>query len=87
MELKQVKMIEYTVKVFDNGDKYWFLNDKIHRIDGPAVEYANGNKRWYLNGKKVTEEEVMRPKHVITIDGKEIQISHESFKELKEQLK
>ena len=26
------------------GDKYWFLNGKRHRVDGPAVEFANGDK-------------------------------------------
>jgi hypothetical protein len=29
---------------YPNGDKYWFLNDKRHREDGPAVEYNNGDK-------------------------------------------
>lgn len=33
------------------GDKYWYRNNKIHRIDGPAIEYKNGSKKWYLNGK------------------------------------
>ncbi len=47
------------------GDKYWFKNNKftedpkknpwdwgeLHRINGPAVEYANGSNWWYLNGK------------------------------------
>ena len=41
----------YTVKVDDNGDKEWFLNGKLHRVDGPAVEYADGTKHWYLDGK------------------------------------
>ena len=31
-------MIEYTVKVWDNGNKFWYLNDKLHREDGPAME-------------------------------------------------
>jgi hypothetical protein len=44
-------MIEYTVKVYPSGPKYWYLNDKLHREDGPAIEYANGDKSWYLNGK------------------------------------
>jgi hypothetical protein len=35
----------------NNGDKFWYLNDKWHRTDGPACEYANGSKSWYLNGK------------------------------------
>jgi len=37
---------------YDNGTKYWRLNGKLHRIDGPAVEYINGTKIWYLNGDR-----------------------------------
>ena len=25
--------------------------NKLHREDGPAVEYFGGTKKWYLNGK------------------------------------
>lgn len=49
-------MIEYTVKVFPNGSKEWYLNDKRHREDGPAVEYVNGDKFWYLNGNLHRED-------------------------------
>jgi len=50
-------MIEYTVVVFNNGDKHWYLNDELHREDGPAVEYDSGaNKLWYLNGKLHRED-------------------------------
>ena len=35
----------------NSGDKFWYLNDKIHREDGPAIEYVNGTKIWLLNGK------------------------------------
>ncbi len=35
-----------------NGTKLWYLNDQLHRVDGPAVEYAIGTKLWYLNGKR-----------------------------------
>ena len=34
-----------------DGDKRWYLNGLLHRINGPALEYATGNKEWYLNGK------------------------------------
>jgi hypothetical protein len=44
-------MKTYTVVVHDNGDKFWYLNDNLHREDGPAVEWASGSKCWYLNGK------------------------------------
>jgi hypothetical protein len=43
-------MIEYTVKVYSDRTE-WFLNGKLHRTDGPAVEYANGERFWYLNGQ------------------------------------
>ena len=49
-------MIEYTVEVYDNGTKYWYLNDKYHREDGPAVEYADGAKYWFLKGKLHRED-------------------------------
>ena len=31
------------------GNKYWYMNGKRHRENGPAVEWANGSKFWYLN--------------------------------------
>jgi hypothetical protein len=49
-------MIEYTVKVYDDGGKYWRLNGKLHREDGPAVEYADGGKEWYLKDKLHRED-------------------------------
>jgi hypothetical protein len=58
-------MIEYAVQVYNNGYKYWYLNGKLHREDGPAIEYADGDKYWYLNGKEYTEQEFnekMNPK-------------------------
>jgi hypothetical protein len=49
-------MIEYTVKVNTNGSKHWYLNDKLHRKDGPAIDYSTGYKSWYLNGKRHRED-------------------------------
>jgi hypothetical protein len=49
-------MIEYTVKVFDNGDRGWYLNGNCHREDGPAVEYTEGSRYWYLNGERHRED-------------------------------
>ena len=53
-------MIEYTVKVSDDGIKAWYLDDKLHREDGPAVERSDGYKAWYLNGKELTEQEFLK---------------------------
>ena len=49
-------MIEYAVRVYVDGDKSWHLKGKLHREDGPAIEYSNGDKRWYLNDVRYTEE-------------------------------
>ena len=43
-------MKTYTIKIDDNGTKSWYLNNKLHREDGPAIEYPDGCKYWYLNG-------------------------------------
>ena len=43
--MKNGMMTEY------DGTKAWYLNDELHREDGPALEYPDGNCRWYLNGK------------------------------------
>jgi hypothetical protein len=70
-------MIIYTVKVYDNGDKFWCLNDKLHRVDGPACEYADGSKLWYVDGNKLTEsqwKQAVKPKpscvgKMVEVDG------------------
>ena len=41
----------------DVGNKFWLLNGKLHREDGPAIEDANGTNEWWLNDKQYTEEE------------------------------
>ena len=65
---------EYTVKDYENGDRYWIINGKSHREDGPAMEYANGGRYWYLNGERLTEQEFNKrqnPNHgkIVEIDG------------------
>ena len=38
-------------EIDDLGDKRWY-NDRgeIHRLDGPAVEWADGGRGWCVNG-------------------------------------
>jgi len=68
--------ITYEVKVYNNGEKYWYQNDELHRVGGPAVEYSNGTKCWYLEGEELTEAEFnarTKPScsgKVVEIDGK-----------------
>ncbi|NVM34032.1 MAG: hypothetical protein HWN81_00455 [Candidatus Lokiarchaeota archaeon] len=43
-------------------DKFYYLNGsvsdyydwdkKLHRLDGPAIEYANGSKEWWIEDKR-----------------------------------
>ena len=40
-------MTNYNVKVFEDGSKAWYVDDKLHRLDGPAIEYPDGGKEWY----------------------------------------
>tara|TARA_B100001094_G_scaffold40487_1_gene35158 strand:+ start:3446 stop:3682 length:237 start_codon:yes stop_codon:yes gene_type:complete len=76
-------MIEYTVKVYRSGTKYWYLNDELHREDGPAVQCANGTKYWYLNGEEFTKKEwraKLQPQpnwvgKVVEIDGKKYKLT------------
>ena len=76
-------MIEYTVKVYESGSKFWSLNGKLHREDGPAVEYADGGKSWYLNDKRVTEEEHKKRTSKASCQGKVVEIDGIKY-ELKE---
>ena len=54
-----MKFIEYNVRVYANNDKYWRLNGKYHREDGPAIERADANNYWYLDGIIYTEKEFL----------------------------
>jgi len=72
-------MIEYKVKVHSNGEKYWYLNDKLHREDGPARVWPNGTKEWWLDGKYLTEKEHQEQTQscinkVVEIDGKKYKL-------------
>jgi hypothetical protein len=40
----------------NTGDKYWYINGKIHREnDKPAIELIDGEKFWYINGKFIKQ--------------------------------
>ena len=43
-------------KTDSRGTKEWYLNGKLHREDGPAIEEADGHKEWWLNGKYHRED-------------------------------
>lgn len=46
-------MEKYDVEVNERGTVRYFKKGttQLHRLDGPAVEYADGTKSWYQNGE------------------------------------
>ena len=32
------------------GNKRWYLGYKLHRLDGPAIEFVDGEIQWHKNG-------------------------------------
>ena len=51
----QIKIIYF----YSNGEKYWFLNRKPHREDGPSYMKGNKARAWYLNNKRFSEKEYL----------------------------
>lgn len=56
MKLKNGKYQYKEGHITETGDMiecdatFWYKNDKLHRKNGPAIEYTDGGKEWYLNG-------------------------------------
>ena len=46
-----MSVIKYEVHVDSDGTTEWYLNGKLHREDGPAIEYEDGSTIWCVNGK------------------------------------
>jgi hypothetical protein len=72
-------MKTYTVKVTKNYVA-WYLNGKLHRTDGPAIEHSDGDKEWYLNGIELTEEEFNERTNPCTINNKTVEIDGTKYK-------
>jgi len=45
----RIKEAKPELTVGEDGNRYWRLNSKLPREDGPAVEWPDGTKRWFLN--------------------------------------
>ena len=40
------------------GHKEWFIDNKLHRVDGPAIEYSfDGRKEYWIDGQHMREKE------------------------------
>jgi hypothetical protein len=46
-------MQTYKVIVDYNKNIRWYNDkEKLHRLDGPAIEYGYGHKEWYVDGER-----------------------------------
>jgi hypothetical protein len=47
-------MQEYTVRIDSDGSRRWYKPGTwiLHRLDGPACEYADGSREWWVNDKR-----------------------------------
>ena len=43
-------------RVFNDKIEYKNILGKLHRTDGPAIEYNNGSRYWFINGKYHRED-------------------------------
>ena len=41
----------------EDGTKYYFIENKYHRLDGPAIIYYNSEEKYFINGQFLTKEE------------------------------
>jgi hypothetical protein len=39
------------VEEWENGNKFWYKEGNLHRLDGPAIELSDGTKYWYKEGE------------------------------------
>jgi hypothetical protein len=54
-----------------NGNRYWFTADrKLHRTDGPAVEFADGFTYWWLHDKSLSLDEYLDQNTELTDEEK-----------------
>lgn len=44
------------IAVFPSGTKKWYKYGKLHREDGPAIEWPDGSVSWYKEGYKHRED-------------------------------
>ena len=49
-------MSNYEIKIDKYGTKSYRLNGKLHREDGPSIEFKSGEKWWHKNGELHRED-------------------------------
>lgn len=54
IDLKDIPKNFTGIAEYPNGDRECYKEGKLHREDGPAVEYSNGEKEWWIDGARIT---------------------------------
>lgn len=44
------------ILVFPSGDRFWYLDGKFHRLDGPACEYIDGYEEYWICDEFIDDE-------------------------------
>ena len=47
------------LRMWDNGDRYWYFNNQRHRANGPAIINMDGSCYWFWHDQLATEYEIM----------------------------
>ena len=55
----------------NNGYKAYYINDKLHRLDGPARIYPYGEEEYHINDEELTKEEFERHPERLKFLGKD----------------
>ena len=74
----------YEVRIYDNGDKQWYLDGKRHRTDGPAIEWSDGTKHWYLDGKGLSEQEFLAKTQPAPCNNKFVEVDGVRYRLVRE---
>ncbi len=58
--------------VTSDGDREWYLDGKLHREDGPAVESGISKNLWYLHGVRLFEPQIRLLKEILNCSKEEL---------------
>ena len=53
--------------LWKNGNESWRVNDKLHKVDGPAYINTHG-AHWFINGKPLNDKQIHKQKAKIAED-------------------
>ena len=42
--------------VYYDGTQSWYVDNHLHRLDGPARIYADGYQAWWICGQNITPQ-------------------------------